>query len=442
MSLRSPGETAHTCRYRKRLTWSDWHRSGALAERWARRIPVCVVCGREQPARRPRPAALREVRAEIPEAAPLVDATGRAVAAALVRHGREPEQPAAVRGLFADLARRGIPGSLTEEWIHRFLRAGWLTAAWKAGAASGFASVTLRNADALRQVARPGEEARRRDALQKAREQVDSLLHPKAAEIAAILESPEAETFPPPLLQALAALAVHAESGEVLAERVFSARHLGNSKALAGLRGRLVRLVGPLAAIGIRDGASLTLLGGEGVLHLDDRELDLRFFAPFVGLPREVMERVEEVAFPAGGLFAVENLAAFEACCRDEVAPARGALIAWSAGYPPRPFRRLVELAGAAGAPLRIWADLDLDGVRIARLIASWSPSEPTFFRMSPEDLASAPRHRPLTARSLAAIRRNLDEQPDAPLADTLRALLDSGRWVEQEAFLAAGIRS
>ena len=133
----------------------------------------------------------------------------------------------------------------------------------------------------------------------------------------------------------------------------------------------------------------------------------------------------------------MENLAVFEACCRGEVEAARGALIAWSAGYPGRAFRRLVELAATAGAPLRIWADLDLDGVRIARLIASWSASEAEFHRMDPRDLADAPQRHGLTPRSLAAIRRDLAERPEAPLADTLRALLEGGGWVEQEAFLA-----
>jgi hypothetical protein len=289
----------------------------------------------------------------------------------------------------------------------------------------------------LRELARPGDEARRRSALGAARERVARLSHPKAVEITAILDSPEAADFSPPLLQALGALAVHAESGEVLAERIFSARYLGGSKVLAGLRGGLERLVGPLAEIGIREGASVTLLGGEGVLHLADLDLDLREFPPFLGLARETLEGLSAVVLPAGGLFVVENLAVFEACCRGEVESARGALIAWSAGYPGRTVRRLVELAAAAGEPLRIWADLDLDGVRIARLIASWSVAGAEFHRMSPRDLAATPQRQPLTARSLAAIRRDLAERPAAPLADSLRALLDSGFWAEQEAFLA-----
>ena len=429
-------EDTHVCRYAERLVWTGWRDRGALAERLARRIPHCAVCGRERPARRPRPAALREVRAEIPEALPFADATGRAIAFALLRQG-EGRQTFSARALLTAIARRGIPASLAEEWIESFLRSGWLTARWTLGGSPRLTAIELRREEALRELARPGEEERRRNALRKARDEVSPLTHPKAIEIADLLGTSEAESFPPPLLQALAALAAHAESGEILAERVFSARHLGGSKALAGLRGRLERLLGPLAGIGLREGASVTLLGGEGVLRLAGGELDLRAFPPFLGLARESLESLREVAFPAGGLFAVENLAVFEACCRGEVAAARGALIAWSAGYPGRTFRRLVDLAGTAGAPLRIWADLDLDGVRIARLIASWSPAGATFFRMSPQDLEAAPRHHLLTSRSLAGIRRDLEERPEAPLADTLRALGDSGHWVEQEAFLS-----
>jgi hypothetical protein len=299
--------------------------------------------------------------------------------------------------------------------------------------------MTLLQGDALREFAWPGQDARRKSALDEARERTAKVTHPKAAEIAALLHSPEAEALAPDVVQALAALAHHLEAGEVLAERVFSARYLGGSKALFGLRGRLERLVGPLHEVGIREGASLTLLGGEGLLKMAHRHLDLRDVAPFVGLSRETVESLENIGFPRGGLFVVENLAVFEACCRGEVDAARGALIAWSAGYPNQSFRRLIAFANEATAPLRIWADLDLDGVRIARLIASWSATGASFHRMAPEDLASAPRRHPLSARSIAAIRRDLDERPGAVLAETLRALLAAGCWVEQEAFLAGG---
>ena len=431
-------EVVHACRYRKRWVWSDWTVTGALAERLARRVPVCDVCERAQPARRLRPVVMRELRAEIAEAPPLADAAGRIVASALARRGGGPEAALSAAGVLGDLARRGLPASLAGEWIERFMRAGWLTEKWRLGSPPRLVAVVLRDPQALRELAQPGEDARRRDALREAQERIAGLTHPKAREIATILAGPEAADVPPLALQALAALAVNVEAGDVLAERVFSARHLGSSKALAGLRGRLERLVGPLSGIGIREGARITLLGGAGILRLaGGREIDLCTVAPFVGLSREAVEGLDVIRFPAAGLVAVENLATFEACCRGEVEGTRGALIIWSAGYPGPPVRRVVELAAAAGAPLRIWADLDLDGVRIARLLAAWHPSGATFYCMSPGDLTAAPRHQPLSARSLAAIRRDLAERPNAPLAGTLQAMLDSGRWVEQEAFLA-----
>lgn len=433
---------SHVCHYREQLVWSRWSRSGALAERLARRVPLCDVCKTERPARKPRPPVLREVRAEAPESLPLADATGRMIAKSLARLGAGREGFLPVRGCLGDLARRGIPARLAEQWIDTFLRAGLITVLWTPGSPSRLSAVTLRKPKALRELARPGEETHFRSALQQAKARVASLTHPKAVEIAAILDSPDARRLPPLVIQALGAVAIHVEADEVLAERVFSTRYLGKPKALAGIRGRLERLVGPLAGIGIREGAGVTLLGGDGTLRLADREIGLRTFTPFLGLPREILENLEDVAFPAGGLFVVENLATFEACCRGEVAAARGALIAWSAGYPGRSIRKLVELAGATGAPLRVWADLDLDGVRIARLTASWYPGEAELHRMSPQDLKDASYRHHLYPRSVAAIRRELKERPEAPLADTLRALLSLGWWAEQEAFLARPLHS
>jgi hypothetical protein len=67
--------------------------------------------------------------------------------------------------------------------------------------------------------------------------------------------------------------------------------------------------------------------------------------------------------------------------------------------------------------------------------------SVPEFFvraawRMSPDDVATVPRRRLLSRRSVTAIRADLTARPDAPLADTLRAVLASHSWIEQEAWL------
>lgn len=428
--------TGHVCIYREQLIWSNWTRTGPLAERLARRIPLCEICETERPLRKPRPPVLREIRAEVLEAPPLADATGRTVAKVLVKFGEDREGFLPMRGSLTELSRRGIPASLAEQWLDFFLRAGWITVIWAPGPPSRLNAVTLLRPELLRELAHPGEEALLRSTLQSAKTRVEPLAHPKATEIAALLESPEGKRFSPLLIQALAAVAVHVESGEVLAERVFSTRYLGKSKALASVRNRLERILGPLPGLGIREGASLTLVGGDGVLRLPDREIGLRPFAPFLGLPREIVENLEGIAFPPGGLFVVENLTVFEACCRGEVAAAQDCLIAWSAGYPGRSVRKLIELAHAAGARLRIWADLDLDGIRIARLIDSWFPPGAEFHLMSPHDVQTAPSRHRLNSKNSSALRRELKERPKALLAGTLETLIATDSWVEQEAFL------
>lgn len=428
----------HVCRFSPGFTWEDWRARGTLRERVARREASCAACGRKRPTRRPRAPALLEAEAARCEAAPWPDPVGRRVAAELIRRARDGSaQGVPVRGLIGTSLARGIPASRVEGWLEAFLRCGWVRLRWRlSGGRRTLAVVTTLNLDALREFARPGERQERQDALADARAAVATLVHPVAGEVARLLHTDEAETLAPALIRALAAVVRHAEAGEVLAARVFAARYLGSSKALERWRTRLEERLGPLEALGIRDGAAVTLLGGSGRVCLAACEIDLAAVAPFLGLANEALGALEDVAFPPAGLLVGENFAPFEACCRGEVEPFQGALVVWSQGYPGRAVRRLVELAAAKGAPVRVWADVDLDGVRIVRLVASWAPAAVQAVRMSPSDLAAAPTSQPLPERASAAIRADLKERPDALLADTLRALLEDGRWVEQEAFL------
>lgn len=113
-------------------------------------------------------------------------------------------------------------------------------------------------------------------------------------------------------------------------------------------------------------------------------------------------------------------------------------LVIWTAGYPGRAVKAVIHAASRTNAEVRIWADLDLDGVRIVRLVAEWLSGAVEPFGMSPERVTAAPARRPLSSRSAAAIRADLAARPAALLADTLRALLAHDCWVEQEAFLGA----
>jgi hypothetical protein len=220
---------------------------------------------------------------------------------------------------------------------------------------------------------------------------------------------------------------------------VFSTQYLGNSKALGRFRSRIERILGQsLEALGIREGAAVTLIGGSGALEISGNKVNLESFRPFFGLARETLTGEIAVHPPADGLLLVENLTAFHACCRSEITGLDETMVVWTAGYPGRGVRSLIEQASQLGARMRVWADIDLDGVRIARVVESWtSDSNVESFRMSPEDLATAPRRLDLSERSRSAIWADLSNSPGGFLADTLRALLNAGVWVEQECLLA-----
>jgi hypothetical protein len=369
---------------------------------------------------------------------PAADDEVRAVAAFLVR--RLERGSAALlswRGIVGGAKRRGVPASKTERALESMHRAGWIGLRYRlSGTRRALHAVWVRAPKPLQEFVHPGLRAQCHEALVDARSAVCSVTHPVAGQIEQALFSDGAERLSPLLLRSLAALARHLEGGDQLAARVFSARRLGDSKALARVRASLQRIVGPLDALGIRDGAAVTLLGGTGRLSFDSMELEVASLPPFVGLGPDTLDRLVDAGFPAEGVVVVENLAPFEAACRGLVNEFRGALVLWSAGYPGRGVRRVIEVAVARSVPVRVWADLDLDGVRIARLVASWAPDVCRPALMSPDDVSGAKVSLPLSRRAADAIAADLERSPDALLADTLRAILDSGRWVEQETFL------
>lgn len=440
---------AHACRFRPREGWGAFAPCPppreALRERRAVRVPRCAECGAEQPARRPRRAVRLEVEAAKPAPPPLPTAESRRVAELLARRAAEGEaRSLRAGGVLSALARRGLAASLVEEWLEAFLAAGWLGLGHRllpAGRRS-LERIRVLDAAALAEHAEPGAREARSRAAAEAQRALAGLDHPFAAEVARLAQEEAGVRASPPLLRALTALARHVAAGESLAERVFSARHLGDSKQLARLRARLESLVGPLAQLGIREGGSLVHLGGAGALRIGGGAaglaLDLARLGPHLALSRELLSGELALDLPPGGLFVVENFACFEAACRGEAGPGEPVLVVWSAGYPGRGVRRLVEEAARCGARVRVWADLDLDGVRIARHLAGFAGPGFEAWRMAPSDLRAAPRRIPLPPRAAAAIRSDLDRAPAAPLADTLRALLEEGAWAEQETLLGA----
>jgi hypothetical protein len=337
--------------------------------------------------------------------------------------------------VLSELGARGLPGSAALPALEQLTRAGFLRLRWDGPGRRELNAVIVRDPDALAEAASPGRRAAREVALEESRGVLEGLHHPVVSEARRVLEE-EAASISPGLARAVALVARHATEGDPVAERVFSTRHLGDSKALARMRTSLELRLGPLGALGIREGAALTLVGGVGRIALENGAwIDLAAAPPFLGLSRETATRVAAVSLPPAGLVAVENLTVFDACCRGEVVPLAGAAFVWTAGYPGRGVKAIVDAAVKAGARVTAWCDLDLDGIRIARLIAAMAP-ETAFFRMGPADLIGAPRRLRIGERAVRVLERELRIGAADALTPTLGAMRETGEWAEQECFL------
>jgi DNA-binding transcriptional ArsR family regulator len=427
----------HECSFRARIEWGPWHDEVGLRVREARRIPRCAACGTSQPARRPRPTVLKEEESSGRAPLPLPTSEMRRIAGRLATGSRAADgtQKAGFRGLGSAL---DMPGSAVEEHLVTLMRAGLVRLCWRvSGTRLSLESITVRLADLLEEVAEPGLREQRQAALAEAASILPTLLHPVAADLQGQLAETEGKRLDPEVIRAAVAVVVHAETGEVFARRVFSAQRLGGSKVLDRLKIPVERLVGPLEDLGIRDGGAVSLVGGRGLLIFEDGALETQLLRPYLGLPRDIIGRLAGVEVPPAGVLVVENLAVFEACCLGEVLEAENSFVIWSAGFPGRLVRRLVKLAAGKSSAVRVWTDLDLAGVRIARILCEAAGHSAAPWRMEPSDLIGSPVRQPLTKAARAAIRRELELRPDALMAPTLRAMLDLGEWGEQEVQLS-----
>ena len=253
----------HACRFRRQPLWSDWRSERGLRERLRYSVPHCLDCGRVQPARRTR-APDRLERESLATGAPPVRIERTARIAEVLAHRAAQER--SFKSLRSTLR---LPASLLEDELEQFLRAGWIALTWKlVSAKRNLERVRVRSREALEEFAHPGLAAERRATFKAARLAVQPLTHPIVADIAHLLAQPEAEKWSTRLVTALAAIACHAETGDQLAERVFSTHYLGSSKAFAQIRPTVERILGQsVERLGIREGATATFVGGHGWLR-------------------------------------------------------------------------------------------------------------------------------------------------------------------------------
>lgn len=406
---------------------APWRSMGSLRERDIEAISVCRDCGRERPGRFRKIIEVQRESSQ-PQIA-IVDASLRLLARRIASRSRNHTE------LRADRLVRRLGGVQAESDIERLASAARLRLVYRSSAGTlQLHSIRVLDRSELEELARPGLLARRASVLEAARNAVQQLVNPEAVSIREILTAHEAMNFDDRVIKTLAALAGLVEAGEAVPAKAFSARVLGDSKSLARLRSRVERLVGPLERLGIRDWGGLVLLSGAGVLHLEKTEISLQSLR-CIGISSDDVLTLSRIEPPEGGLVVIENLTPFQACL-EQLNDNSSVLLVWSGGFPNRGVKRLLEQAAKQKVRIRVWCDLDLGGVRIARMIHQITSGVAEPVLMSPAVLHEARHSCPLTPFSAASIHRDLEQHPDAILADTLHALLSRNAWVEQETLL------
>jgi hypothetical protein len=386
---------------------------------------VCVGCGRQKKARFRRIIAT-EKEAAVPLANP--DFSIRRIARKLF-----------IRFQHRDLLRaqpliRQLGGVVGESDVERVASYGAIRLIYQPVRGSlHLKAIRLLDRPALGEIAEPGSAKLRRTAIDEARLALAHVQHPQAEAIAEWIRADSAETLHHQTIRALAGLARLVESGDVIPARIFSSSVLGHSKALHAMRRKLERMVGPLERLGVREAGQIVIMGGIGKVVFLHSTLNLDNFR-HVGVSHKDALSIERIDFPSGGLLVVENLTPFEACV-DVVARKQQLMVLWTAGFAGKGVLHVIRKGVESKIRIRVWCDLDLGGVRIARSILNVAASaEPIL--MNKAAMAASKTRNALTPDQLAALRRDLTVHPAEPLAETVRALVEANVWVEQEALI------
>jgi len=420
----------HNCtKFQKIRREGSWRQSGPLRERDIETVSICKECGRERSRKFRNVVAVEKEASTLTAVAdPVLRRLARSLASALRNR----------TDIRAEGLIRRLGGIQTEVNIERLAAAAPLRLIYR-HSSSGLRLHTIRVLErvALDEIARPGVQARRVAVLAEARSTVRDLVNPEAMSIREILGTQEAARLDERVIKALASLARLLESGDALPAKAFSAQVLGNSKALSPIRQRLERLVGPLQRLGVRDWGGMVIMGGAGLLRLGTCEIRLGTLR-CIGISSDDILGLRELGVPPAGILVIENLTPFQACL-EHFGGNSSVLFVWSGGFPNRGVKQLLEDAARQKAAIRVWCDLDLGGIRIARLIheITGGTAEPVL--MNAATLERSAIASPLSAENAARIQRDVEQHPNGFLSDTLRAILAKRVWVEQEALLQSG---
>lgn len=416
-----PGEgglAMHECVYDATTETASEHTQDGLLYRTITQHPSCS-CGKLQPSRggRGRAPHRRELSTTTPTV-PLHPANQR-VAQALVDYGASPVpwagresqltlEPgvADARLALLDLTRAGLV------WIEERNPPGWQP-------------YRVHIADAaLAEVARPGYAARRKQVLEEARKLLQEPTTQTAAALAAL--DGVARAWPEEAIRVLAIVAARLPAKPIPINQA-SAQWLGDSKVLRRHVDRIETVLGPLEEQGLLHNEHLVLLGGRGIAYLGSQQLSITTWGPIVALTRSRALQLSRLEAP--DIVFTENRAVFDAASLSQLHGLNQSLIVFTGGTPGPAVR---HMAGIATDQIRVWCDMDAEGIRFYRLIHAASNGRATPLKMSVADFDQAQVRKPLDkANKRAALAREL--AAGGPLQDVLERIQATQTWVEQE---------
>lgn len=217
-------------------------------------------------------------------------------------------------------------------------------------------------------------------------------------------------------------------------ERLLSVRVKGCSKGIQieEHRAELEEALGlPLDQV-VRSGGRAAFVAGQIQFRVQGVVIDASGLPPWMALPPETIDKMENLRVAAKRLLTIENLIPFEEEAR--VGLPQDTVALWVRGFPGDLEREMVARFVAAGVEtIDHWGDLDLGGLRILRYVRSFASVEVRMFRMEAALLDSMPTL-PLKQTEREELAKWVAD-PEAPGRELAAAILEKERKAEQEAW-------
>lgn len=324
-------------------------------------------------------------------------------------------------GIRSKLIERGATENTLHEGLDILTRAGLVETMWKRDHSDWkLRRVRILDQAALDEYARPGRLTSLAAAIRE-----ESVKLPATAAAERLLEFLRTTTsdWDAETVRWAARLVRHAASGQQVLPRQFSGSW-DLSKKFEEHRSRIERVLGDVSDLGVIDSASLLYVAGPGVLHFAEATIQVSPILGILGFERGVLRTIKEV--DAEKVVYIENKQVFEAVAKGMVPELIGYFCIFTGGNAGAAIR---HVASVTRGECLVWADLDPEGVRIARQIHTATNGRARPYRMTPRELEAA-THK-LDATRLKTLDQELGRP--GPLHDLLLAIKHSGTWLEQE---------